>query len=147
MKRALSLLALLLASTSHAAIQGNWYGWGEWKYEGSGMKCMDVTLSFNENATKLTRTAGHFGCDLLTLDLPTLNLEKIGSQLILGQSVAGSFTDAHYQWSEAYSPKVRIDVSIDRSANHLDYTEIWIDSSGAQIYQIQARLFLRESNH
>lgn len=144
MKMALASLLVLLASTSHASIPGDWNGWGEWKFDGSGMACHTVHLAFNENANQLVRTAGIFDCDQLSMQLPTLNLTKSGAKLLLDQNPVGDFTDSHYHWIEPYSPTVNVEVFIDRSANHIDYRELWINTSGQQIYDISARLFLHE---
>jgi hypothetical protein len=144
MKTTLSMAILLLASTAHASILGDWSGWGEWKYDGSPMHCGAIHLNFDENEKQLTRTAGSFDCDIVSMDLPPITLDKSGSNLIVDQKVVGNFAENHYHWIEPYSSTVHVEVLIDRSADHLDYHERWINLSGQMIYDIDARLFLHE---
>jgi hypothetical protein len=144
MKKLLVLIPFLIASTAHANLQGNWLGWGEWKYEGSGTPCHTVNFSFTESATALQRNTGKFDCEMIFMDIPGLSLEKSGSQLLLEKTVVGDFSDSHYHWVEPYNQNVGVEVTIDRSANHLDYHERWIENNGHLLYEINARLFLTE---
>lgn len=144
MKTALASLLILLASTAQANILGEWNGWGEWKYDGSGMACHTIHMAFNESASQLVRTAGSFDCDMLSMQMPPLALTKSGANLLLDQKPVGEFTESHYHWVEPYSSTVNVDVTVDRSANHIDYHERWINLSGQMIYDISARLFLHE---
>ncbi len=140
----LSVVFLLLASNSQAAVRGDWIGWGEWKYDGSGTKCHTVHLAFNEDSKQLVRTAGSLDCDMVFMELPPISLMKSGSSLVLDQKIVGDFTESHYHWIEPYSPTVSVEVIMDRAANHIDYHERWIRISGEVIYVIDAALFLRE---
>lgn len=147
MKKALiSLLALAVfgISTAHASILGQWNGWGEWKFDGSGMACRMIQFEFKESAKQLIRTVGNFSCDQVNMQAPPLTLQKAGKSLVLNQKVVGDFSENHYHWIEPYSPTVSIEVTIDRAANHLDYQEHWINAKGELIYEINARLFLHQ---
>jgi hypothetical protein len=140
----LSLLALAVfgISTAHASILGQWNGWGEWKFDGSGMACRVIQFKFNENANQLVRLVGNFNCDQVNMQAPPLALQKVGTSLVLNQKVIGEFSENHYHWIEPYSSTVHVEVTIDRVADHLDYQEHWINIKGELIYEINARLFL-----
>lgn len=144
MKIILASIALLLATAAHASIGGEWIGWGEWKYEGSVMRCNTIHLVFKENSTQLARAVGTFDCDMTFMELPPLTLNKNGANLVMDQKLVGNFTESHYYWIEPYSPTVNVEVMIDRVANHLNYHERWVNLSGQEIYLIDAAVFLHQ---
>jgi hypothetical protein len=137
-------MAVLGISTAHASILGEWNGWGEWKFDGSGMACHMIQFKFNENAKQLFRAVGNFSCDQVNMQAPPLTLQKVGKNLVLDQKIVGDFTESRYHWIEPYSSTVNIEILIERSANHLDYQEHWINLKGELIYDINARLFLHQ---
>jgi hypothetical protein len=145
-KTLLSFLAMVVfgVSTAHASIQGEWNGWGEWKFDGSGMACRTIQFKFNENTKLLYRAVGNFSCDQVNMQAPPLTLQKVGRNLVLNQKIVGDFSENRYHWIEPYSATVNVEVTIERNADHLDYQEHWINVKGELIYDINARLFLHQ---
>lgn len=140
-----TLLFNLITHThlAQANIGGEWHGTGEWKYDGSSMPCYDIQLVITEDENRLSRKLGHFDCDYVTLDAPPIDIQKIGSNLVVDGKQIGSYENNKYIWSEDSSERVKIKVNIQRLANRLDYAEKWYDSQDVLIYDIKARLKLK----
>ena len=129
------------------SLNGAWLGWADWNYEGSGTHCVSAQFSYSEDETKLTRNMGHLDCDYVSMDYPALVLEKKSNGLFNGDQKVGEFGSDQYSWTEIYSENVKINVTVKREANHLDYGEQWIDSKSQKIYDIHSRLFLKETTY
>jgi hypothetical protein len=145
LKFLITIVLLMLPLTSQADINGSWIGWGEWKYEGSGTDCSTIKFDFNETDHSLTRTSGSIDCDVVSMQLPELRLEKSGQDLTLDGVNVGHFDVNNYSWAEVYNENVKIRVELNREVNHIDYHEIWLDSSISNpdhiLYEINARVF------
>lgn len=77
------------------------------------------------------------------MEVNSLTLSKVGGQLLVGGEVVGSADGKKATWSEPYSERVRIDVTMEREGNHMDYREVWIDQVTGPLYDIRGRLFVR----
>jgi hypothetical protein len=137
----------IFTSKAHADINGQWQGWGEWNYEGSGTHCYDVRFIFKENEKQIDRQFGRFNCDFVSLDVPPLVIQKENNKLLIDGKQIGSFDENSYQWTEDYSTQVKINVSIHREAKHLDYSELWYDSKNILLYDIKSRVFLHQGDN
>lgn len=148
MKVSLRILALLIIGFSlnaHAAIEGNWIGWADWKYQGDGPKC-SAHMSFSETADTFTFKTGFLDCDIITVDIPERVFTKINDELFLENSKVGKWNSVHYEWTERYNERTVINVSIDVEGSHLDYKEQWIQDENTLLYDITGRLFKNEPN-
>lgn len=136
-------LAFLVFSTNlFAQIQGQWKGTGHWNYQGSGSYCPKVIIQFSENEKELVREAGSLICEIVSLEMQPLTLTKNGSDLYIDGKKVGTIDTNLYTWTEEYSDKVKINVTIKKENNLLKYTEIWIDSKNLPLYDIKATLKL-----
>ncbi|QDK39289.1 hypothetical protein [Bdellovibrio sp. NC01] len=136
-----SLFIVCGASVSHAALGGQWTGWGEWTFDGAGTHCDVMTLSFKESANKVQRIKGKFDCGMVALDLPPQDLIRNGNELSIDGEVVGSVDGNRYVWIEPYSPTVRVKTDITVDGLHMDYKEIWYGTDDVVIYVITGRLF------
>jgi hypothetical protein len=147
MLRAFIFVSSLFASSmAFAGLDGAWSGWGDWVFQGSGTHCGVMNLTFSENETSLARTAGHFDCDVVGLDVGTQTLQKQNSQLLHDGQVVGSYDAAAgtYAWTEKYSESTKVDITVKVDGHHFDYKELWYGSDGALIYTITGRFFYKE---
>ncbi|HEX7675468.1 MAG TPA: hypothetical protein VF412_14930 [Bdellovibrio sp.] len=137
--------ALLLAtSVSHAALGGEWNGWGDWTFQGSGAHCDTMKLQFNETQSQLQRVSGYFDCGITALQLPEQTFQKNGKDLLVDGQVVGSVEADTYKWTERYSDTVKVQNLLQVEGHHMTYTETWIGSDGQTIYVITGRLFFKE---
>lgn len=144
MKSILALLALTICSVSFANITGEWSGWGDWTYEGSGTHCSPMTLSFEESAGLLVRHGGYFDCQIVALDVAPGQWVKQGNNLLVDNNIVGSITDKGLHMEENYSEDVVIMTDISYEGNHMDYTETWFNKEKIVIYEITGRFFRRD---
>lgn len=135
------LLIVCGASVSHAALGGQWTGWGEWTYDGAGTRCDVMKLNFKESDNKLHRVKGYFDCGLVGLDLIEQEFVRNGDELLIDGKVVGSVTGNRYVWIEQYSDTVRVKTDITVDGLHMDYKEIWYGTDDVIIYVITGRLF------
>lgn len=131
------------ASMAHAALHGEWNGWGDWVFQGSGTHCSTMNLKFSESENKLQRLGGLFDCGLVALHIEPQVFEKQGNVLLIDGKEVGSVNGGTYQWTEHYSDTVLIKNSLKVDGLHMDYYERWIGSDNEIIYEITGRLFLR----
>jgi len=143
MKKLLILCFVLLSSTAFANLDGQWSGWGEWTFQGSGAHCYTF-LSFNETNSSLKRNESVFDCDYATLNILEENWIKDGENLLIDGVVVGSVVGNNYKFFENYSETVTIETLINVEGNHLDYKEIW-KASGNDLYVITGRLFRKQN--
>ncbi len=136
-------VVFLLIQSAQADIAGSWRGWGEWSFDGSGARCSNVHFVFDETEEELIRRSGQLDCEYVGMEEYPLTLQKSGESLLLNGVVVGKFDANHYQWTEKYSERVTIEVSIIRTGSHIDYTENWFDKETGPLYEIHARLFGR----
>ena len=144
MKIFFGFLILISTTLSFAGVGGNWQGWGEWSYDGSGSPC-DMKISFNETSKSFSRTSGYFDCSIIGLDLEPVTYTKNGENLFDGDKLIGRITENSLELKEAYSETVTIDTKLIVEGHHADYLEIWTGQDGNQIYKITGRLFLKDS--
>lgn len=131
----------IFVEAAQAELTGSWKGWGEWKFDGSGTRCSNVHFVFEETETELIRKGGQLDCEYVSMEEYPLTLQKSGQNLLLNGVVIGKSDGNHYQWTEEYSERVTIEVSVLRAGSHMDYTENWFDRETGPIYDIRARLF------
>lgn len=143
-KLLVSAFLLFTASVSQAALKGEWTGWGQWTYQGQGTRCDVMKLKFTETANKVKREKGYFDCGIVGLDLPAIDFDRQGNDLLVDGEVVGSVNGDLYQWREQYSPTVIIKNSIKVSGGHLDYKEVWYDGKNDELYVITGRMFLKD---
>ena len=134
-------LPVVGGSRAAAGIAGKWLGWGEWTYQGSGTHC-DMSMEFEEGADYLFRKGGYFDCSVVGLEVEPARFVKKGTQLLTedGQA-AGSYENNVIILNEAYSDTVGITTTIKVDGLHFDYSEIWHQKDGSELYNIQGRLF------
>ncbi len=128
-------------ASAPAGLTGKWLGWGEWTYQGSGTRC-DMSLEFEDGAAYLFRKGGYFDCSVVGLATEPARFVKKGTQLLdQDGKVAGSYEGGVITLNEAYNENVDIKTTIKVDGLHFDYSEIWTEKSGAELYNIQGRLF------
>jgi hypothetical protein len=144
MKIIIGFFVLLSTSMAFAGFNGNWQGWGDWTYGGSGTHC-NMSITFIENTTSFSRNNGYFDCSIVGLDLEPVTFTKQGENLYDGEKLVGKVTANTLELKEAYSETVTISTSMKVEGHHSDYQEIWNDQYGNEIYKITGRLFLKDS--
>jgi len=123
-------------------LSGKWTGWGEWTYQGSGTRCDSMALTFEDASGYLDRKGGYFDCGFVALESLPARFTKRGADLLdESGAVAGSYAGGLIKLSEAYSENVSIFTTIKVDGLHFDYTEIWKEKDGKEIYVIKGRLF------
>jgi len=124
------------------SLTGRWIGWGEWTYQGSGTRCDVMTLTFEDGKDYLDRKGGYFDCGVVALASEPARFEKRGSQLFdTSGRPAGSYEGNVITLNEAYNENVGIVTTITVNGLHFDYSEIWTEKNGRQLYVITGRLF------
>jgi len=144
MNKLSSLFLSLLVFGSFSAradIGGDWIGWADWYFDGSGTRCPIAKMKYIEDEKQLTRVSGSVDCEFVFMDYPEMALQKKGNELWLKDQKVGTFSENSYAWTEPYSDTVHIDVTVKREAGHMDYVEHWINAEGTMIYDIRSRLF------
>ena len=124
-----------------SGLAGKWTGWGEWTYQGSGTRC-DMNLEFEDGPDYLFRKSGYFDCSVAALASDPARFTKKGTELLdQDGNVAGSYENNVIILNEAYNDNVEIKTTIKVSGLHFDYSEVWTEKSGRELYNIQGRLF------
>jgi len=130
------------SSNPENRLTGKWTGWGEWTYQGSGTRCDVMWLLFDDGKDYLERKDGYFDCGFVGLASEPARWTKKGSQLLDQNGAdAGSYENGNVVLKEAYSENVDILTTIKVSGLHLDYSEIWTEKSGRELYVITGRMF------
>ncbi len=127
-------------SRSAATFSGDWQGWGDWTYEGSGDHC-DMYLTLSESATQFVRERGQFNCTVVGLTIPQQAFVKSGKDLMLNRQIVGQITADHVEFHEPYNPTVNVTTTMTVSALHMDYEEVWTQKDGSVLDRIKGRLF------
>ncbi len=141
MKQILLVLSILFVNNlAQANIAGDWIGWGDWTFQGSGDHC-DMHLVFKESETSFQRTKGVFSCSMVVQTLPEQKWTKKGSALLADGIQVGTISENHAEYTEQYSENVSIFTTIHTEARHIDYHEVWSEKDGKVIYDITGRLF------
>ncbi|HAH32203.1 MAG TPA: hypothetical protein DCL44_07820 [Elusimicrobia bacterium] len=124
-----------------AGISGSWLGQGEWTYHGSGAHCY-MSMEFEEGADYLFRKGGYFDCSVVGLNIDPARFVKKGTQLLDQDGlVVGSYENNEITLNEIYNNTVDITTIIKINGLHFDYSEIWREKEGSELYNIQGRLF------
>ena len=125
-----------------AGLSGKWLGWGDWTYQGSGTHCTSMSLEFEDGADYLFRKSGYFDCSVVGLNIEPARFVKKGTQLLdQDGAVAGSYENNVITLNEAYSENVSITTTIKVDGLHFDYSDIWHQKDGSELYNITGRLF------
>lgn len=124
-------------------IHGDWTGWGQWTFEGSGTKCV-MNLQFRESEKTLKRLGGKFDCDFVGMEIPEMEWTKEGGALFIEGQKAGTFTETSILYTEKYSETVTVETSMQMDGRHVDYQEIWYEKNNEVLYEIKGRLFLKD---
>lgn len=134
--------ALTSSANPGNSLAGKWTGWGEWTYQGSGTRCDMMTLTFAEGKDFLERKGGYFDCGVVALaSEPARWTKKDGLLLDASGAEAGSYSGGAYTLREAYGENVGIVTKIKVSGLHFDYSEVWTEHAGRELYVITGRLF------
>lgn len=134
-------LPVVGGSRAAAGISGRWLGQGEWTYQGSGAHCY-MSMEFEEGADYLFRKSGYFDCSVVGLNIEPELFVKKGSQLLDQDGrVVGSYENKVITLNEAYNAEVDIKTTIRLDGLHFDYSEIWTEKDGSELYNIRGRLF------
>jgi hypothetical protein len=137
------LILLLQTNLTFANINGEWSGWGSWTYDNGSAPC-DMKISFEVSENSFSRKSGYFDCTVVGLDLPPINLKKIGNNLYDGEELVGLLTENSLELKENYSDTVTINTLIKIDGRHFDYQEHWLDQNQNEIYKITGRMFLTD---
>lgn len=122
-------------------LTGKWLGHGEWTYQGSGAHCY-MNLEFTDTKDYLERKGGYFDCGFVGLASEPAKFIKKGTQLLTEDGrPAGSYENNLITLNEAYSETVGIVTTIKADGLHFDYSEIWTEAGGKELYVITGRLF------
>jgi hypothetical protein len=130
------------AANPESSLTGKWTGWGEWTYQGSGTRCDVMWLAFEDGKDYLERKDGYFDCGFVGLASEPARWTKKGSQLLdQNGAEAGSYEKGNVVLKEAYSENVDILTTIKVDGLHFDYSEIWTEKNGRELYVITGRMF------
>lgn len=122
-------------------LAGKWLGWGDWTYQGSGAHCQ-MSMEFEEGPDYLFRKGGYFDCSAVGLAVEPARFARKGAQLLdQDGNVAGSYENGVVTLNEAYSENVDIATVIKVDGLHFDYSEIWREKNGSELYNITGRMF------
>lgn len=130
-------------------IQGQWLGFGTWKFkgEGPGSHCSYMKMTWTETANQLTMGNGLFDCEYVRMHLTTLSWKKVGQDLFDSQNVkVGQFkqNELSIQLPNA-NPNTQVIVHLKKENNHYDYQEVWFNKY-EKVYVIDGRLFNGQSS-
>lgn len=144
MKYFLASTTLFLVMTANASFFGDWIGFGSWKFrgEGDGTHCPSMTMSWSESASAIGIEKGYFDCEVVGMELGKTTWKLASGLLYDAQNVAvGSYDGNHFS-VDMPSPneKTTIHLEITRTANHLDYQEVWFNAV-EKVYVIEGRFF------
>ncbi len=124
-----------------SGLSGKWLGQGEWTYQGSGAHCY-MDMEFEDGPDYLFRKGGYFDCSVAGMNVEPARFVKKGTQLLDQDGLAaGSYENNVITLNEAYDANVDIKTTIKVSGLHFDYSEIWTEKNGRELYNIQGRLF------
>ena len=141
MKLIAAILCLIAVNCSAADLSGNWLGQGEWTYQGSGDHCY-MKMNFEENENFLVRKGGYIDCSMISMTIEPARYRKKGTQLLnQDEVVVGSYENNIIKIKEDNTDNIDIWITIVVNGLHFDYTELWQKKDGAEIYNIQGRLF------
>ena len=128
-------------SRAATGISGRWLGQGEWTYQDSGAHCY-MNMEFEEGADYLFRKSGYFDCSVVGLNIePALFVKKGALLLDQAGAVVGSYENKTIILNESYNAEVAIKTTIRLDGLHFDYSEIWTEKDGSELYNISGRLF------
>lgn len=137
-------LITFLSIAAQAGFGGDWIGWGTWKFkgEGDGVQCNPMKMRWVESKTQVGVTGGNFDCEVVTMDLGETLWTLNDGKLFDDQNVQVGTYDGTTFEATMPSPndKTTIYIKAVRSANHLDYQEIWANAE-EKVYVIEGRLF------
>ncbi len=149
MKAILLLLSILFTAISlQASYQGDWTGWGTWKFkgDGDGMQCSTMQLTWSESESHVAIEKGLFECDLFALQLGKTSWILNNGKLFDEKNIEVGRYDGISLVVYMPSPNVNttIQISVKRVANHIDYQEVWFNTQ-EKVYVIQGRLFTAQA--
>ncbi len=144
MKLTLFFLTFSLSTITWAGFSGDWTGFGSWKFRGEspGAHCSPMTMTWSETAKSVGIEKGLFDCEVVAMHLGhTSWILKDGSLFDETNTVVGTYDGTSFE-AQMPSPndKTTILVKVKRTANHLDYQEIWYNPK-EKVYVIEGRLF------
>lgn len=134
------ILILGFQCGAFANVAGDWTGWGDWTYEGTGDHCQ-VQMSFQQTTQTLTREKASFVCNIVQMDSPPVTWNLQGQSMLLDGAIVGQWDENSFTATEKYSPSINIKMVMKVQDQHADYSEVWSDDKGQVLYNIQARLF------
>lgn len=137
------VMVLAFNSVWAAGIHGDWTGWGQWSFEGSGTRCV-MNLQFRDSERTLKRLGGKFDCDFVAMEIPEMEWVKDGEALAIDGQKVGTLTEHAVSYTEKYSDTVTVETSIQIDGRHVDYQEIWYEKNNEVLYEIKGRLFLKD---
>lgn len=144
MKLSLCFLILFLSITTWASFAGDWTGFGTWKFkgEGPGAYCSPMTITWSETNKSFAIEKGLFDCDVVAMHLGQTSWTLRDGILFDDTNIAVGHYDGISLEVQMPSPndKTKILVKVKRTANHLDYQEIWFNPK-EKVYVIEGRLF------
>lgn len=138
------LSVLILSSSSLAAMGGDWIGFGRWTFkgEGEGVRCNPMTLKMVETEKTFSMNDGYFDCEFVGMRVLPQTWTKKDNKLFNESNEEVGTYDGKSLFVEL--PKenetTRIQVSMKREANHIDYQEVWFNEF-EKVYVITARFF------
>lgn len=144
MKIILILVTLMSFQYSHAALAGDWIGWGTWKFKGEdpGANCTEMTMTWDETNNSIALNNGLFDCEVVAMHLYRTEWSlKDGLLFDETNTEVGSYDGMDLSvYMPSPNENTTIQVRIHREANHIDYQEIWFNKF-EKVYVIEGRLF------
>ena len=144
MKYLITAAAFLFSLTTLAGYAGDWTGFGSWKFkgEGPGAHCSPMTITWSETAKTIAIEKGLFDCEVVAMHLGQTSWTiKDGKLFDETNTEVGSYDGTSFQvYMPSPNARTTILVKVQRSANHLDYQEIWFNPE-QKIYVIEGRMF------
>ncbi|MES3037656.1 MAG: hypothetical protein V4736_07085 [Bdellovibrionota bacterium] len=138
-----TLVFVSFAQADLSGVAGDWRGWGQWTFQGSGTDCFPMDISFKETDGQLSRVKGFFECSVVALHSDPLVWEKSGDKLLMDGKEVGTLKPGLVEMSEPYDDEVTVKTTMNIEGNHMDYMEIWTFNDGRPLYEITGRLFRR----
>lgn len=139
-----ALLISIFSITAGADFGADWIGWGTWKFkgQGNGVECNPMTMKWIESKDQIGIAGGHFDCQVVVMKLgETFWSLKEGKLFDDKNSEVGTYDGTNFVVTmPSPNHKTTIYIKAVRSANHLDYQEIWANAD-EKVYVIEGRLF------
>ncbi len=146
MKKIIITIALtitLVASLAQANLSGNWVGWGEWTFDGSGVVCNPMEMTWLETKNTVEISNGYFDCEIVAMHLGKTKWTIKDQQLFdETEKNVGTYDGKIFSvYMPSPNENTTIHIRVDRTRpTSYDYQEVWFNKY-EKVYVIKGRFF------